>query len=64
MKAKSEGGPAVVELSANGRTQEITVGGTDWSEVPLKAVPFSPGANRVKVLVKSGTLSFDWVTFN
>ena len=64
LKAKAEGGPAIVELSANGRAQEITVSGTDWSEVPLKAVPFSRGTNRLKVLVKSGALSFDWIACN
>ena len=48
LKAKAEGGPAIVELSANGRAQEITVSGTDWSEVPLKAVRshWGPTASR------------------
>lgn len=64
MRAKAEGGPTVVELSIGGRPQDVTIAGTDWSEVPLKAVSFSPGANRLKVVVKSGILSFDWVTFN
>ncbi|MCX5644784.1 MAG: cellulase family glycosylhydrolase [Phycisphaerae bacterium] len=64
IKAKAEGGPAVVELSIGGRTQDVTIAGTDWSEVPLKAMPLSQGANRLKVLVKSGVVSLDWITFN
>lgn len=64
MKAKANGGPAVIELSAGGRTQEVPLTGTDWSEVPLKAVSFSQGANRLKVLVKSGAVSLDWIAFN
>ncbi len=53
MKAKAEGGPAVVELSVNGQTQDLVVDGTDWSEVPLKAAAFRTGTNRLKFLVKS-----------
>jgi endoglucanase len=63
MKAKAEGGPAVIELSINGRPQDVTVAGTEWSEVPLKATPFAQGANRLKVLVKSGSVSLDWIAF-
>ncbi|MBN1507402.1 MAG: cellulase family glycosylhydrolase [Sedimentisphaerales bacterium] len=64
MKAKTSGGPAVVELTMNDSTQDVTVTGTDWSEVPLKAIPFTQGTNRLKVLVKSGAVSLDWVAFN
>lgn len=63
MKAKTQGGPAVVELSVNGHAQEVTISGTDWSELPLKAVPFAQGANRLKVLIKSGAVSLDWIAF-
>jgi len=63
MKAKADGGPAVVELSVNGHTQDVTLTATEWSEVPLKAIPFSQGANRLKVLVKSGAVSLDWIAF-
>jgi endoglucanase len=64
MKVKIDGGPAVIELSVNGHTQDVTLTGTDWSETSLKAMPFSQGANRLKVLVKSGTVSLDWIAFN
>ena len=64
MRVKVEGGPAVVELSLSGRTQDATLSGTEWSEIPLKALSFSEGANRLKFLVKSGAVSLDWLAFN
>jgi endoglucanase len=63
MKAKIDGGPAVVEVSVNGHAQDVTLNATEWNEVSLKAIPFSQGANRLKVLVKSGTVSLDWIVF-
>jgi endoglucanase len=63
LKAKAEGGPAVVELSSGGRTQEVTITGTDWREIPLQAISLSQGANRLKILVKSGVVSLDWIAF-
>jgi hypothetical protein len=63
MRAKADG-PAVVELSINGHTEEVTLKGTEWSEIALKAMPFSQGANRLKFLVKSGVVSLDWIAFN
>ena len=63
MRAKADGGPAVVELSINGHTQDVTITGTDWNDVALKTIPFSQGANRLKFLVKSGAVSFDWIAF-
>ncbi len=64
MKARAEGGPAVIEISANGRTEDVTLNATEWSEVPLKAIPFSQGPNRLKILVKTGSVSLDWIAFN
>ncbi len=64
LKAKAEGGPAVVELSVNGQAQDLIVEGTDWSEIPLKATAFRAGANRLKFLVKNGSVSLDWIAFN
>ena len=64
MKVRADGGPAVIELSANGHTQDVTLNATEWGEVPLKAILFSQGANRLKVLVKSGSVSLDWIAFN
>jgi uncharacterized protein YhdP len=64
IKAKADGSQAVVELSVDGRTQEATIAGGDWSEIPLKAVPLSQGANHLKFRVKSGAASLDWIAFN
>jgi len=63
MRARADGGPAVVELSIGGHAQDATITGSDWAEVALKAVPFSQGPNQLKLLVKSGTATLDWVAF-
>jgi endoglucanase len=59
IRARADSGPAVVELSVNGRFQDVTLTGTDWSETPLKAIPFLQRANQLTFLVKSGTVSVD-----
>jgi endoglucanase len=64
VKARANGSPAVVELSINGRAEVVTITGAEWTEIPLKAMPFSLGANQLKFLVKSGTVSLDWIAFN
>ncbi len=63
MRARADSGPAVVELSVGGHAQEATLTGADWAEVTLKAVPFSQGTNKLKLLVKSGMASLDWIAF-
>jgi endoglucanase len=64
LRAKAEGGPAVVEFSVNGQTQDLIVEGTDWSEIPLQAAAFRTGTNRLKLRVKVGRVSLDWISFN
>lgn len=63
MRARPDGGPAVVELVIGGHTQDAAIAGTDWSEITLKTVPFSQGANQLKLRVKSGTVYIDWISF-
>jgi hypothetical protein len=63
MKAKAEAGPTVLELTLNGRSQELSVPQGDWAELPLKPLPFSQGVNRLKILVKSGVVHIDWIAF-
>ena len=63
LRARGDGSPAVVELSIGGHAQDATITGSDWAEVALKAVPFSQGPNQLKLLVKSGTATLDWVAF-
>jgi endoglucanase len=64
LRGKAEGGPAVVEFSVNGQTQDLIVEGTDWSEIPLKAAAFRAGTNRLKLRVKVGRVFLDWLSFN
>ncbi len=64
VRARSNGRPAIVELSLNGRIEAVTIAGTEWTDMPLKALPLSQGANQLKVLVKTGTVSLDWIAFN
>jgi hypothetical protein len=61
VKAKADG-PAVVEIAVNDRTQEVTIPQGDWTELSLKAVPLSQGANQLKVRVKSGVAHLDWIS--
>jgi hypothetical protein len=63
VRAKTETGPATVELTINRRTQELDIPQGDWTELPLKAMPLSQGANRLRVLVKSGFAHLDWIAF-
>lgn len=64
MSVRAEGGPAVVELTVNGSTQDVTIPEGDWGEISLKPMPLSRGASRLKVLVKSGTAHLDWIAFD
>ena len=63
VRAKADAGRAVIELTVNGRTQDVTIPQEDWSDIALKAVPFSQGPNQLKVLVKSGIVHLDWIAF-
>jgi hypothetical protein len=77
LRAKAEGGTAVVEVSLGGRTQDVTVSQGDWTEIPLAALSLSQGDwteiplaalslsqgdNRLKILAKSGTACLDWIS--
>jgi len=64
VRARAETGPAILELTVNDRSQELLVPQGDWTEVSGKAVAFSRGANRIKALVKSGTVHLDWFALN
>jgi len=61
LKARADGGPAVIEVSASGQVQETTVAGGDWAEIAMKAVSLAQGNNSLKLRVKSGTASLDWI---
>jgi aryl-phospho-beta-D-glucosidase BglC (GH1 family) len=64
VKVKAGSTPAVFQVSINDQTQELNVTQTSWTQIPLKPASLLKGANRLKVLVKQGTVSFDWFDFH
>jgi len=56
--------PALIEISLGADTQQVTVAQGDWRELKLKPIAFSAGPNRLKIAVKSGSASLDWLSFN
>jgi endoglucanase len=61
---KADGAPAVIQLVMNSKPQEqVTIEQNQWTEVPLKPVSFVAGANRLRLLVKSGAVSVDCLSF-
>lgn len=60
VRAKADA-PATIELTLNGHIQELSIPRGDWTELSLKAVPLARGANRLKILVKSGVAYLDWI---
>ena len=63
VRAKSESAPAVFVISVNGNDQEVTASGKGWVEFKLNPVKLTSGSNQVRLSVKKGALSFDWMTF-
>jgi hypothetical protein len=63
IKAKAKSASAVFEISVNGTSQEVTADGTGWIDYKLQPVSLVAGANQVKLMVKSGSLDFDWIEF-
>jgi hypothetical protein len=63
VRARAESTPAVFQVSVNGDTQEITADDQGWVEFKLEPVNLSLGANQVKLSVTSGTVGFDWMSF-
>ncbi|MEN6429067.1 MAG: cellulase family glycosylhydrolase [Phycisphaerales bacterium] len=64
VRAKAESGPAAIELTVNSISQELPIPQGDWNEISGKAVTLSQGANRIKVLVRSGVAHLDWISLN
>ncbi len=62
-RAKAEGASAAFQVSLNGQAQDVTITAPGWTELKLKAAQFSKGTNRLKLLVKRGTIEFDWIDF-
>lgn len=63
VKARAESGPAILQVSVNGNSQDVAVNDKNWVEIKLKPVRLSPGTNEVKLSVKSGSVGVDWMAF-
>ena len=62
-RVKSEDAPSVFLFSTRQQERTMPVTGGDWMEVDLGSVKLSEGANRFKIMVKSGMILFDWFRF-
>lgn len=62
-RAKAPAGDAILELTVDGQTREVNVDTRDWSEVTSKRVHLSAGTNVVRLEVKTGEASVDWLSF-
>lgn len=62
VRAKAVQTPATFEFSLNDKRLEVTVTGSDWMDLKLKPDNLSQN-NRFKLLVKQGTILFDWIKF-
>ena len=53
--------PAKVLLWVNGKSVEVNVSETGWTEMKLNDQTFLKGDNDLKVEVKSGSVNLDWI---
>jgi endoglucanase len=63
VRAKAKSASAVFQVFVNGNSQEVAADGQGWIEFKLKPVNLIAGMNQVKLLVKNGTIGFDWMEF-
>jgi hypothetical protein len=63
VRVRAESAPASFTLNCNGQTQDSSVTGTSWAEVKLQPVSLARGTNDYELLVRQGTVSFDWLEF-
>jgi hypothetical protein len=61
VRVKMESGPASLECSLGEQAQEIALPNGEWVELKLKAIHFSQGANRLRLLASQGTILVDWI---
>jgi hypothetical protein len=64
VRAKSENGPATVEITVGDTVRTVTLSGNGWAEIPVGTVGLAQGANRLKCMVKSGAADVDWFELN
>lgn len=53
--------PAEIKLWINGKSFDLKVSQTEWSELKLDPQTFRKGENELKVEVKTGSISLDWI---
>ena len=53
--------PAKVILWINGKSIDLNVSQTDWSELKINPQTFRKGENDLKVEVKNGSIMLDWI---
>lgn len=64
IRAAAVNGPVVLEIRMNKRKQKVKLSDTGFTEIDLGVVPVKQVGNRIRVLVKSGTVKLDWLAFN
>jgi endoglucanase len=68
IKVKTAELPAALEISINeaspDKYQKVDISEKGWQELKLKLVDLVKGPNRLKLLVRTGTISIDWIDFH
>ena len=67
IKVKTEDIPAALEISINeaspDKYQKVDISEKGWQELKLDPADLVKGPNRLKLLVRRGTISIDWIDF-
>jgi hypothetical protein len=67
IKVKAEQSPAALVISLNeaspDKYQQVDISEEGWRELKLNPVRLVKGPNHLKLFVKSGTISIDWIDF-
>jgi hypothetical protein len=61
MKAKSADTPTDIQIVVGDRVRQVTISGTNWSEIKLGTIALAQGTNHLKWCVKSGVADLDWI---
>ena len=61
VRAKAAKGPTTVELTVGDKVRTVTLPDTGWNEITVGTLPLSPGENRLKWAVKSGSADLAWI---
>ena len=61
IKARVKNAPAEAQLVVGERTLEVKLTPGTWLEIKLGSVPLARGANRLKWIIRQGTVDLDWL---